>query len=875
MPARVENFIIMNFRKILANLSIENKGLYYKLSIIFSFFFLVPVFGFGFFALRYKILDDEFIPVFLIALLISSLSGYTLMRHIFDEITSMSRRISASLPEDVGSSSLSVQTSEIEGMARSFESLQHQLSTSSGKLDKRAEQIATLKELSELCYVTFESEDLFHITLERALKLVNADVGSVLLLNGSRREAFVVQANIGLKDILQKGDRIDFRDSIAKFAVINKSPILVDDIEKDNRFGRISRSQYGTKSFLCMPIRGINEVLGVLTISHRRSDLPFTHEDIDILTPLLSSAALTYENLILTNDVRNKTQHIGIMENIFKLVNSSLRETELLQAILIELGTLIPFDVAIILTLEDPATDNINVLDFLTSIPFDLPRGKSYHYTGSMIEKVIKQESVLLIVEGNLSTHPIEQELFMPQRLNSGILSPLKLEGRIIGVLFMGSLKHYHFDAYREQVASRSQVLPLAIEKNRLSASVTKRDLEMKSINQIGSLLAASTFEMEGVLKHTMNMIQALMNVEAGSLLLLEKNELRFKVAFNTVVNPDVLQTIVIKLGQGIAGYTAARGEALLVRNVADSPHFSNNFDSFTKFKTRSALCVPLISQGKVLGVIEVLNKKDGDFNNDDLQLLHAIATSVSIALENARLYQETLFMAEHERGIRNMFQKYVPKEVIEKITGDAAGRPVLEELKTLTLLNIDIRGFSVLSRDIGPQRTVAMLNHFFSVMGETVFKHHGIVDKYLGDGFLAIFGAPVSSPLDADNAIAAALEMKETIRNINIHFAQELDMPLTMGISIHTGEVVVGNIGFEKKMDYTVIGDSVNVVFRMQGLTRSWPDCILISEVTRESAIHSMLELRELINHEVGKIMGEMKIYELLGKQRLELPVQ
>jgi len=865
----------MNFRKILSGLSLESKGLYYKLSIIFGFFFLVPVWGFGFFVFRHKILDDEFIPLFFIALLISSLCGYTLIRRIFDEITSTSRRIAAGLPEDMAISSPAIRTGEIESMIRSFQSLQNELNDSFGKLDKRVAQIATLKELSDLCYVTFETEDLFHITLERALKLANADVGSVLLLDGPGREAFVVQANIGLGDILQKGNHIDFGDSIAKFAVINKSPILVDDIEKDSRFGRISRSQYGTKSFLCMPIRGINEVLGVLTVSRRNSDLPFTHEDIDVLTPLLSSAAFTHENLILMSSCREKVQHVKVMENVFRIVNSSLSGSELLQAILTELNMLIPFDVAIILTREDPVADTIKVLDFLTSIPADISRSKSYKYADSIIERVIKQESVFLLGDENLSTHPIEQELFMPEKLHSGILSPLKLEGRIIGVLFMGSLKYHYFDAYREKVASFSNVLPLAMEKNRLSASVTKRDLEMKSINQIGSLLASATFEMEGVLKHTMDMIQALMNVEAGSLMLLQGNELRIEVAFNMVVNPDILQTLVIKLGQGIAGYSAARGEPLLVRNVAESPHFSNIFDSFTRFKTRSALCVPLISQGKVLGVIEILNKKDGDFNDDDLRLLHSIATTVSIALENARLYQETLFMAEHERGIRNMFQKYVPKEIIEKITGDAAGRPVLEELKTLTLLNIDIRGFSLLSRDIGPKRTVAMLNHFFNVMGETVFKHHGIVDKYLGDGFLAIFGAPISSPLDADNAIAAALEMKESIRNINSHFARELDMPLTMGISIHTGEAVVGNIGFEKKMDYTVIGDSVNVVFRMQAVTKLWPDCILISEMTRESAIHSMLELREVINHNVGEVMGTMKIYELLGKQNLELPIQ
>ena len=125
--------------------------------------------------------------------------------------------------------------------------------------------------------------------------------------------------------------------------------------------------------------------------------------------------------------------------------------------------------------------------------------------------------------------------------------------------------------------------------------------------------------------------------------------------------------------------------------------------------------------------MIEVLNKISGDFNDDDLHLLQSIATSVSIALENSQLYRETLSMAEHERGIRKMFQKFVPREIVDKIIHNAGEeKPLIEELKILTLLNIDIRSFSILSQKIGPQRTVAMLNHFFGCMGDIVFNHGG-----------------------------------------------------------------------------------------------------------------------------------------------------
>jgi class 3 adenylate cyclase len=221
------------------------------------------------------------------------------------------------------------------------------------------------------------------------------------------------------------------------------------------------------------------------------------------------------------------------------------------------------------------------------------------------------------------------------------------------------------------------------------------------------------------------------------------------------------------------------------------------------------------------------------------------------------------------------MFQKFVPKEALDKIIhGSSDGKPIIEELRTITLLNIDIRGFSKLALQIGPQKTVALLNSFFSVMGGIVFKHSGIVDKYLGDGFLALFGAPVASTKDADNAVAAAFEMKHRLPAVNKYLKRKLGASLNMGISIHTGEVVVGNIGFDKKMDYTVIGDSVNTVFRLQNLTKAFPNGILIGENTLR-AVRSRLEVADVVlSDDAAKIFSNMKVYELLERRLDKEPV-
>lgn len=860
----------MNFSKWVSSMSIESKGLSYRLTIIFSLFFLVPLLGFFFFAIKYDILADEYIPIYFISLLIFSLFGYSMVRKIFDTIAKVSKNVSESTAHQLSGTRQDA-ANELEGIVVSFQSLERELRSSFGQLREKASQISTLKELSDLCYVTFDTEDLFFITLERALRLVSADIGTVLILERPWRENFIVQASIGHGDKVKKGDRIDFGASIAKFAVINKSPLLVTDIETDYRFSRVNREHYGTKSFLCMPLKGISTVIGVLTMSRRSEEKPFSQEDADILTPLLSNAAFTYDNLALVKADAEKNQLVKVMDMGFKMIEAKAMDLDMIHAFFSQLRSAVPFDLVIIMMDRKDHPSTLYVFDYLASMSVDLRRNVDYPCQGSILDKVMQQGSTLIINHLKQSDHPVEQELFHKQQLQSIGLSALHSEGENSGVLVLGSLQEGAFLERQEQLEMVASLLSMAQERDRLSGMVDKRDQEMDFMKQIGSILAASTFDIDEVIKHTLQMIQTVINVEAGSLLLLEDDELVFKESFNSNknVNLDELKNLKLKLGRGTAGYVATRGEPILIRDVRTSQYFYPLMDEKTGFTTKSVLCVPLISKGRVLGVIEVLNKLKDEFNEGDLQLLQSIGTSVSIALENARLYQKTLAMAEQERCIRGVFQKFVPKEVVDRIVHNVTmDQPVTEEIRMLTMLNIDLREFSALSTSIGPKKTVAMLNHFFNIMGEIIFKHRGIVDKYLGDGFLAVFGAPVSSSYDADNAISAALEMQAAMMEVNEFAKKLIDMPLKMGISIHTGEAVVGNIGFEKKMDYSVIGDSVNIVFRLQGLTKLQPNSILMTEKTYQSVIRSVVDVRMIEFAEMPPQIGNLAIYEVLGQQ-------
>lgn len=856
----------MNLKGWGEKLSMENKGLYYKLFVIFGLFFIVPVMGFIYFAVKYDILADEHIPVFFIILLIFFFFGFFMLRRLFDKIGAISNSFAKTVVEDLAQQKSPVGSNELGSIVQSFQALESELRSSFQNLEKKTSELATLKELSDLCYITFNYEELLYITLERALKLTASDVGSVMILNRPKRDAFTIEASIGMGDFGEKGMIIPFDESIAKYAVINKSPLLVEDIEMDSRFGRQSRSHYATKSFICMPLKTISDVIGVLTVSRRRSGAIFQQSDVDALTPLLSNAAFTYDNLRLLRESDDLWKIMRSLGMISRAINSSLREGELLKTLFQEIQNNIPCDMIVVLTSDSHRPQHLCIVDFLAFIPTTLNRGDSYSSEGTVFDTVIKQQRTTFIDDVKKFSQPTEEKLLIQNGIQTCLLTPLKVEGQVAGLSLL-------YNVHVEDAARVAEIIDIfgdhlsqALEKDRLMDSVMKRDKEMETLRLIGSALSSSTFDMERLLAYTMDMVRAVINVQAGCLLLLKDDELVFSAAFH--LDMDKLKSLRLKRGVGIAGYVADRGIAVLANEAQRHHHFSPTTDIRTGFHTRSILSVPIISQGKVIGVIEILNKTDGDFNNEDEKLLMSIASFVSIALENARLYSETAAMAEKERGIRNVFQKFVPREVVDRIIlGDTGDRPVLEEFKTLTLLNIDIRGFSPFAKKIGPQKTLSLLNYFFSVMGEIVFKHHGIVDKYLGDGFLALFGAPVSSASDADNAVAAALEMQKSLQKVNEICTSRFGATLSMGVSIHTGEVMVGNIGFEKKMDYTVIGDAVNFVFKLQSLCKTWPNEILISETTVHAAKTS-LNVDQVDLFEIESTLDKLKIYRLLSEE-------
>jgi len=184
----------------------------------------------------------------------------------------------------------------------------------------------------------------------------------------------------------------------------------------------------------------------------------------------------------------------------------------------------------------------------------------------------------------------------------------------------------------------------------------------------------------------------------------------------------------------------------------------------------------------------------------------------------------------KREQKIRNIFQKYVPSDVIDQFFSNPESM-LVGDSRVLAVLFSDIRGFTSISESMAPEQIVESLNAYFSLMVDIILNRHGIVDKYIGDAIMAFFGAPVKHEDDAFQAVQSGFDMLEALKGFNSRQAKQNRPQFRIGIGLNYGLVTIGNIGSEKKMDYTVIGDMVNLASRMEGLTKIYDVPFIISE--------------------------------------------
>lgn len=554
------------------------------------------------------------------------------------------------------------------------------------------------------------------------------------------------------------------------------------------------------------------------------------------------------------------------------------------------------------------------------------------------------------------------------------LCAPIKTrEGLIIGVTQVLNKADGDFttDDLTLLAAITSQA-SAALQNAQLFEQVQRARAQETQLLEVTTAMATE-LQLQPLLQRIMETTTAILDADRSTLFM---HDAQTDELWSQVAQGEESQAIRFPSHLGIAGSVFTSKETVNIPDAYTDPRFNQAMDKATGYHTHSILCMPIITKdGKAIGVIQVLNKKGGPFTRVDERRLQAFASQASVALENAKLFEDVLDMknynesilhslsngvvtldAKHaivkcndaalrllgttmehivghsvydyftganawilerlervlqtgtanvtmdttialpsnttvsvnftavpllnskkdmigsmlvfenittEKRLKTTMARYMTKEVAEKLLEGGEDK-LGGQMQEASVLFSDIRSFTSISEKWGAQETVLMLNEYFTVMVDIIFHYGGILDKYMGDAIMAVFGAPFSSGEDADRAVKTGIDMMQALRHFNQQRQQQHKEPINIGIGISTNEVLSGNIGSLKRMEYTVIGDGVNLASRLEGANKFYKSNILVSAFTYEQ-LQEAYFAREV---DVMRVKGKSEpvaVYEIL----------
>jgi len=558
---------------------------------------------------------------------------------------------------------------------------------------------------------------------------------------------------------------------------------------------------------------------------------------------------------------------------------------------------------------------------------------------------------------------------------------PIKtIQQKTIGTLQLINKKQGRFDNQdlmlvefvASQAASSLQMAQLLAETER------KRKMEAQILEM--STAIANELKLDQLLIKIMDLTHAILQADRSTLFLYDpdSDELWSKVAIKAEI-----KEIRMPKDKGIAGSVFLTKETINISDAYHDSRFNQEVDQKTGYQTHSILCMPVLDKEKnPIGIIQVLNKKRGNFSKFDEVRLSAVAAQAFVAIENARLFEETyriknynesilesmhngvitldvdnniikwnskalkilsaqkqtlyksnfkeflgsrnrhviqlvyhaisrrseeqlidtelsvdphqkiivnlsvipLFGAQHEiigtllviedisqeKRIKQMLSRYLSPEVMQELIYSPEGLKLGGELKEVTFLISDLRGFTCLSSNLAAQDIVAILNRYLNYMAKIITDYGGTIDEFQGDGILAFFGAPLTFSDDAQRAVSCAVEMQTVMEKFNQE-QDQLKLPrLEMGIGIHTGSAVVGNIGSEIRAKYGAVGSAINFAFRVESCTKGGQ--ILLSEKTYH-LVKGKTKVSSSIKANLKGIAEAQILYDLIASEGLKVP--
>jgi adenylate cyclase len=354
------------------------------------------------------------------------------------------------------------------------------------------------------------------------------------------------------------------------------------------------------------------------------------------------------------------------------------------------------------------------------------------------------------------------------------------------------------------------------------AASAEERQAKKLSLLLDISQKLSGEFDLDKLLGNVMDMMFEVMDVDRVSILLRSEStgELVPSISRSRLGDTEFQQ-----VPRSIVDKVIQEKVAVVSDNTRSDSRFKGH--SIVTQSVRSAMCSPLMASGdRILGLLYVDSVTAANsFSDEDLQFLVAFSGLVAIGIRNSRYAEQV----RREALVRSNFERYFAPNIAAEIAQQDTAVPLGGDRRPITVLFSDIRGFTSMAESMGPDAIAQLLTEYFSEMVEIIFEHGGTLDKFVGDAIMALWGAPIAHADDPDRALRAAVAMQHGVRRLNERWALAGRPEIGVGIGINYGEAFAGNIGSHRRLEYTVIGDAVNVANRL--CSEAGPGEILVSE--------------------------------------------
>ena len=401
------------------------------------------------------------------------------------------------------------------------------------------------------------------------------------------------------------------------------------------------------------------------------------------------------------------------------------------------------------------------------------------------------------------------------------------------------------------------------------SVPVAKEPAAIRDIqksNQILQVLIAvaksllTVQPLEEVLNLVMNLIFDHLPAERGFLMLYDEETKELTPKVVKYRNPDA-DSSKITISRTMTNKVFQDKVSILTSDAQMDPRFDGGA-SIIFHGIRSAMCAPLWNKDDVIGVVFIDSSlRTGTFSTEDLDLLTALANYAAIGIEQARLNEKI----KEEIKRRSQLERYHSPAVVNRILSFTSTDSAIDAQELdATVLFSDIVGFTSLSEKMEPHRVSLMLNDYFAEMTDIIFSQDGTLDKFIGDAIMAIFGAPIQMEDHAVRAVRTALEMQKRLQLLNEE--KFTAIPFQIRIGINSGRVVAGDIGSPKRIEYTVLGNTVNIASRLESSVAK-PDQIVVGENTHEM-IKDFFETQALGPSSLKGLQKSIMVYAVLGEK-------